>query len=103
FTMTRVTIINGLGPVLQIAEGWSVELPNAMNDHLDARTHSTWPTTWFAPRITVKDIALATIGKTGSAGGTGHGVDFCGDAIRALSMEGRLTLRYMTTALGANA
>ncbi len=46
--MTRVNIIKGLGPVLQIAEGWSVELPKAMHDQLDARTNSTWPTTWFA-------------------------------------------------------
>ncbi|ECJ6784397.1 L-fucose isomerase, partial [Salmonella enterica subsp. enterica] len=44
FTMTRVNIIKGLGPVLQIAEGWSVELPKAMHDQLDARTNSTWPT-----------------------------------------------------------
>lgn len=45
FTMTRVNIIKGLGPVLQIAEGWSVALPKAMHDQLDARTNSTWPTT----------------------------------------------------------
>ncbi|ENF1796548.1 L-fucose isomerase [Salmonella enterica] len=54
FTMTRVNMIKGLGPVLQIAEGWSVELPKAMHDQLDARTNSTWPTTWFAPRLTGK-------------------------------------------------
>lgn len=54
FTMTRVNIIKGLGPVLQIAEGWSVELPKAMHDQLDARTNSTWPNTWFAPRLTGK-------------------------------------------------
>lgn len=41
FTMTRVNIIKGLGPVLQIAEGWSVELPKEMHDQLDARTNST--------------------------------------------------------------
>ncbi len=45
FTMTRVNIIKGPGPVLQIAEGWSVELPKAMHDQLDARTNSTRPTT----------------------------------------------------------
>jgi L-fucose isomerase len=54
FTMTRVNIIKGLGPVLQIAEGWSIELPKEMHDQLDARTNSTWPTTWFAPRLTGK-------------------------------------------------
>lgn len=45
FTMSRINIIKGLGPVLQIAEGWSVELPKDMHDQLDARTNSTWPTT----------------------------------------------------------
>jgi 3-isopropylmalate/(R)-2-methylmalate dehydratase large subunit len=45
-----------------------------------------------APGITAKDIVLAIIGKTGSAGGTGHVVEFCGEAIQALSMEGRMTL-----------
>ena len=48
-----------------------------------------------APGITAKDIVLAIIGKTGSAGGTGHVVEFCGEAIRALSMEGRMTLCNM--------
>ncbi len=53
FTMTRVNIIKGLGPVLQIAEGWSVELPKAMHDQLDARTNST-AYHRFAPRLTGK-------------------------------------------------
>ncbi|BBU81529.1 L-fucose isomerase [Shigella flexneri] len=52
--MTRVNIIKGLGPVLQIAEGWSVELPKDVHDILNKRTNSTWPTTWFAPRLTGK-------------------------------------------------
>ena len=50
-TMLRLNIVKGLGPVLQIAEGWSVELPEAMHDTLDKRTDPTWPTTWFAPRL----------------------------------------------------
>ncbi|HAV8253402.1 TPA: L-fucose isomerase [Escherichia coli] len=54
FTMTRVNIIKGLGPVLQISEGWSVELPKDVHDILNKRTNSTWPTTWFAPRLTGK-------------------------------------------------
>ncbi|CAK7191993.1 L-fucose isomerase [Commensalibacter sp. Nvir] len=54
FTMSRINIIKGLGPVLQIAEGWSVELPEDVHDILNKRTNSTWPTTWFAPRITEK-------------------------------------------------
>ncbi len=52
--MTGVNIIKGLGPVLQIAEGWSVELPKDVHDILNKRTNSTWPTTAFAPRLTGK-------------------------------------------------
>jgi L-fucose isomerase len=51
-TMSRVNIVKGLGPALQIAEGWTVELPDDVHQVLDDRTNSTWPTTWFAPRIT---------------------------------------------------
>ncbi len=53
--------------------------------------------------ITAKDIVLAIIGKTGSAGGTGHVVEFCGPAIEALSMEGRMTLCNMAIEMGAKA
>ncbi|ARU95161.1 3-isopropylmalate dehydratase large subunit [Tatumella citrea] len=53
--------------------------------------------------ITAKDIVLAVIGKTGSAGGTGHVVEFCGPAIEALSMEGRMTLCNMAIEMGAKA
>jgi len=52
FTMTRVNMVKGIGPVLQIAEGWSVELPEAIHAVLEQRTDPTWPTTWFAPRLT---------------------------------------------------
>ncbi|CQH22713.1 isopropylmalate isomerase large subunit [Yersinia enterocolitica] len=55
------------------------------------------------PGITAKDIVLAIIGKTGSAGGTGHVVEFCGSAIEALSMEGRMTLCNMAIEMGAKA
>lgn len=50
-----------------------------------------------------KDIVLAVIGKIGSAGGTGHVVKFCGNAIEALSMEGHMTLCNMTIEMGAKA
>ncbi len=53
-TMSRVNIVKGLGPVLQIAEGWTVELPEDVHNILDDRTNNTWPTTWFAPRLTGK-------------------------------------------------
>lgn len=51
-TMARVNLVKGLGPALQIAEGVTVDLPDDVHDILDQRTNPTWPTTWFAPRIT---------------------------------------------------
>lgn len=56
-----------------------------------------------APGITAKDIVLGIIGKTGSAGGTGYVVEFCGSVIEALSMEGRMTLCNMAIEMGAKA
>ena len=53
-TMCRINLVKGLGPVLQIAEGWTVELPDDVHNILDERTNPTWPTTWFAPRTTGK-------------------------------------------------
>ena len=53
--------------------------------------------------VTAKDIALAVIGKIGTAGGTGHSIEFAGSAIRALSMEGRMTICNMTIEAGARA
>lgn len=51
-TMFRINLVKGLGPVLQIAEGVTVDLPDNVHDTLDARTNPTWPTTWFVPRTT---------------------------------------------------
>jgi L-fucose isomerase len=51
-TMTRLSLVKGLGPALQIAEGWSVDLPAAVHRVLVGRTNPTWPTTWFAPNLT---------------------------------------------------
>jgi len=53
-TMCRINLIKGLGPALQIVEGWSVELPEAIHSVLNERTNPTWPTTWFVPRLTGK-------------------------------------------------
>ncbi|HHW48219.1 MAG TPA: L-fucose isomerase [Clostridiaceae bacterium] len=53
-TMSRVNIIKGLGPVLQIAEGYTVDIPADIHNILDQRTDPTWPTTWFVPRLTGK-------------------------------------------------
>jgi L-fucose isomerase len=49
-TMSRVNLVAGLGPVLQIAEGWSVDLPERVHETLNERTNRTWPTHWFVPR-----------------------------------------------------
>ncbi len=51
-TMLRINLIKGQGPVLQIAEGYTVELPQHVHEILDKRTDPTWPTTWFAPKLT---------------------------------------------------
>jgi L-fucose isomerase len=51
-TMSRINLVKGLGPVLQIAEGTTISLPQDMHDILDQRTSPAWPTTWFVPRIT---------------------------------------------------
>ena len=51
-TMMRLNLVKGLGPVVQIAEGWTVKLPDEVSDKLWKRTDYTWPCTWFAPRVT---------------------------------------------------
>lgn len=53
-TMSRLNMVDGLGPVLQIAEGWTVDLDPEVHDMINQRTDKTWPTTWFAPRLTGK-------------------------------------------------
>ncbi|HEX2968114.1 MAG TPA: L-fucose isomerase [Bacteroidales bacterium] len=53
-TISRANLVKGLGPVLQIAEGWTVDLPEKVHRTLCDRTDPTWPTTWFAPRLTGK-------------------------------------------------
>ena len=51
-TMTRINLVNGVGPVLQLAEGWTVDLPPEVHHTLDQRTDPTWPTQWFTPILT---------------------------------------------------
>lgn len=77
-TISRVNLVKGLGPVIQLAEGWTVELPEKMNKILTDRTNPTWPTTWFAPRLTGKgpftDVysVMANWGANHSASSFGH-------------------------------
>jgi L-fucose isomerase len=51
-TMSRINLIAGVGPVLQLAQGWTVELPPEVHRILDERTDPTWPTHWFVPEVT---------------------------------------------------
>ncbi|MEM1002012.1 MAG: L-fucose isomerase [Bacteroidota bacterium] len=77
-TMCRLNLVKGIGPVLQIVEGWSVELPDDIHTILDERTNPTWPTTWFVPRLTgkgfYKDVysVMAKWGANHGAISAGH-------------------------------
>lgn len=51
-TMVRVNLVRGIGPTLQLAEGYTVDLPAAVHEALDRRTSPTWPSTWFVPNVT---------------------------------------------------
>jgi L-fucose/D-arabinose isomerase len=55
-TMARINLVKGIGPVLQLAEGYTVELTDDVHDVLDKRTNSTWPTTWFVPKLTGQGV-----------------------------------------------
>ena len=72
-TMMRLNMIKGLGPVLQIAEGYSVELPQDMHDTLDKRTDPTWPTTWFAPRLDPTKDNFKDVYSVMNSWGANHG------------------------------
>jgi len=81
-TMCRINLVKGIGPVMQIAEGWTVELPDEVHKTLDERTNPTWPTTWFVPRTNgvgpFKDVysVMANWGANHGAFSYGHyGVD----------------------------
>ncbi|MDH6341264.1 L-fucose isomerase [Parabacteroides sp. PFB2-12] len=71
-TMVRLNLVKGLGPVLQIAEGWTVELDPDAHKILDDRTDKGWPTTWFAPRLTEKD-AFKDVYSVMNNWGANHG------------------------------
>jgi L-fucose isomerase len=77
-TISRINIVKGLGPVLQIVEGYTVSLPDKMNKILTERTNPGWPTTWFAPRLTSKgtfrDVytVMASWGANHCASSYGH-------------------------------
>ncbi|MCM4162223.1 MULTISPECIES: L-fucose isomerase [unclassified Arenibacter] len=71
-TMCRINVVKGLGPVMQIVEGWTVDLPEEVHHTLDARTNPTWPTTWFAPRLN-NDQAFKDVYSVMNNWGANHG------------------------------
>lgn len=71
-TMSRINLIKGLGPVLQIAEGYTIELPPDVHETLNRRTSPTWPTTWFAPILTGKG-AFTDVYSVMANWGANHG------------------------------
>ncbi|MDA8408791.1 MAG: L-fucose isomerase [Treponema sp.] len=71
-TMSRVNLVAGLGPVLQIAEGVTATVPQHVHDILDKRTNETWPTTWFVPRVTGKG-PFKDVYSVMAAWGANHG------------------------------
>jgi len=71
-TMVRLNLVEGLGPVLQIAEGVSVALPGEVHAALDSRTNPTWPTTWFVPRLTGRG-PFRSVYDVMAAWGANHG------------------------------
>ncbi|MDF2699634.1 MAG: L-fucose isomerase [Haloplasmataceae bacterium] len=71
-TMSRINYIKGLGPVLQIAEGYTLSIPEDVHNSLDRRTDPTWPTTWFVPNLTGKD-SFKTVYDVMNDWGSNHG------------------------------
>jgi L-fucose isomerase len=72
-TMTRLNLVKGVGPVLQIAEGFTVTIPDHVHDKLDRRTDPTWPSTWFAPRITGEEGPFKDVYSVMNNWGANHG------------------------------
>lgn len=72
-TMARINIVDGLGPVLQIAEGWVVDIDPEIHAVLDKRTDPTWPTTWFTPRLDLKKDAFKDVYSVMNNWGANHG------------------------------
>ena len=76
-TMLRANIVDGVGLVLQIAEGYTATLPDHVHDILDKRTDPTWPTTWFVPRLTGEG-AFKDVYSVMANWGANHGVTVYG-------------------------
>ena len=72
-TMMRMNIVKGLGPVMQIAEGWTVDIAPEVHDILNKRTDKTWPTTWFVPRVMPSRDAFKDVYSVMNNWGANHG------------------------------
>ena len=72
-TMMRVNLVKGLGPVIQLAEGWTVDIDPEIHKILDKRTDPTWPTTWFAPRLDPTKDAFKDVYSVMNNWGANHG------------------------------
>ncbi|MDE5812654.1 MAG: L-fucose isomerase [Muribaculaceae bacterium] len=72
-TMMRLNLVKGLGPVLQIAEGWTADVDPEINKVLDMRTDPTWPTTWFVPRLCPERDAFKDVYSVMNNWGANHG------------------------------
>lgn len=71
-TMCRINIVKGIGPVLQIAEGHTIDIPEHVHHTLNERTDRTWPTTWFVPRLT-QSAAFSDVYSVMLNWGSNHG------------------------------
>ncbi len=72
-TMVRLNMVKGIGPVIQIAEGWTCEVPEKVFDIINKRTDQTWPTTWFVPRTDGKDGPFKDVYSVMANWGANHG------------------------------
>ena len=72
-TMSRMNLVKGLGPVLQIAEGWTVDIQEDVHKLLNERTDKTWPTTWFVPRLDETKIPFKDVYSVMNYWGANHG------------------------------
>lgn len=88
-TLARLNLVKGLGPALQIAEGFTVDVPEKVHETLNERTDPTWPTTWFVPRQTgsgpFKDVYSVMVNWGANHGAFGYG-HFGADLITLASM-----------------
>ncbi len=72
-TMTRINIVKGIGPVLQLAEGWTCDTPDEVFNTINLRTDPTWPTTWFVPRLDPENKPFKDVYSVMANWGANHG------------------------------